>query len=93
MYAIRSYYDLNAAIEAAGAGEHGKRFSVVAAEIRRLAERTVEATTQIKALIEEIQDSTNDTVLATERGTTIVMDVITSYSIHYTKLYDSGGAL
>lgn len=65
---------LNAAIEAAGAGEHGKRFSVVAAEIRRLAERTVEATTQIKTLIEEIQDSTNDTVLATERGTSIVMD-------------------
>ncbi|MEW6487231.1 MAG: methyl-accepting chemotaxis protein [Thermodesulfobacteriota bacterium] len=65
---------LNAAIEAAGAGEHGKRFSVVAAEIRRLAERTVEATTQIKTLIEEIQDSTNDTVLATERGTAIVMD-------------------
>jgi len=65
---------LNAAIEAAGAGEHGKRFGVVAAEIRRLAERTVEATTQIKSLIEEIQDSTNDTVMATERGTVIVME-------------------
>ncbi|GAB4265571.1 MAG: hypothetical protein Kow0092_17960 [Deferrisomatales bacterium] len=64
---------LNAAIEAAGAGEHGKRFSVVAAEIRRLAERTVEATAQIKGLIEEIQNSTNDTVLATEAGTKIVM--------------------
>jgi len=65
---------LNAAIEAAGAGEHGKRFSVVAAEIRRLAERTVEATTEIKGLIEEIQDSTNDTVMATERGTAIAME-------------------
>ncbi len=62
---------LNAAIEAAGAGEHGKRFSVVAAEIRRLAERTVEATTQIKSLVEEIQDSTNETVLATEKGSSI----------------------
>ncbi|MBI5017550.1 MAG: methyl-accepting chemotaxis protein [Deltaproteobacteria bacterium] len=64
---------LNAAIEAAGAGEHGKRFSVVASEIRRLAERTVEATAQIKELIQEIQDSTNESVLATERGTGIVL--------------------
>ncbi len=65
---------LNAAIEAAGAGDHGKRFGVVAAEIRRLAERTVDATGQIKNLIEEIQDSTHETVLATERGTAIVME-------------------
>jgi len=65
---------LNAAIEAAGAGENGKRFSVVAGEIRRLAERTVEATAQIKGLIDEIQESTNETVLATEKGTAIVME-------------------
>ncbi|HJV64222.1 MAG TPA: methyl-accepting chemotaxis protein [Geomonas sp.] len=59
---------LNAAIEAAGAGESGKRFSVVAREVRRLAERTVEATNQIKALIEEIQKATNSTIMATEEG-------------------------
>ncbi len=65
---------LNAAIEAAGAGEHGKRFSVVAAEVRRLAERTVEATGQIKDLVEEIQESTGDTVRISEQGTAIAME-------------------
>jgi len=59
---------LNAAIEAAGAGESGKRFSIVAREVRRLAERTVFATQQIKGLVEEIQKSTNSTVMVTEEG-------------------------
>jgi methyl-accepting chemotaxis protein len=63
---------LNAAIEAAGAGEAGKRFAVVAQEVKRLAERTVEATRQIKGLIEEIQKATNSTIMVTEEGTKAV---------------------
>ncbi len=59
---------LNAAIEAAGAGEEGKRFAVVAVEVKRLADRTVDATKQIKELIDMIQNSTNKTILLTEEG-------------------------
>jgi methyl-accepting chemotaxis protein len=59
---------LNAAIEAAGAGEAGKRFSIVAREVKRLAERTVDATAQIKGLIEEIQKATNSSIMLTEEG-------------------------
>jgi len=63
---------LNAAIEAAGAGEAGKRFAVVAQEVKRLADRTVEATRQIKGLIGEIQRATNNTIMVTEEGTKAV---------------------
>ncbi|KAF0221382.1 MAG: methyl-accepting chemotaxis sensory [Geobacteraceae bacterium] len=63
---------LNAAIEAAGAGEAGKRFAIVAQEVKRLAERTVDATKQIKGLIEQIQKATNSTIIVTEEGTKAV---------------------
>jgi methyl-accepting chemotaxis protein len=59
---------LNAAIEAAGAGEAGKRFSIVANEVKRLAERTADATGQIKNLVDAIQKATNGTIMLTEEG-------------------------
>lgn len=60
---------LNAAVEAARAGEHGKGFAVVASEIRKLADESKQATTKIISLINDIQQTANSTVLATEEGT------------------------
>ncbi len=60
---------LNAAVEAARAGEHGKGFAVVAGEIRKLADESKQATAKIAVLINNIHQSTNSTVMATEEGT------------------------
>jgi methyl-accepting chemotaxis protein len=59
---------LNAAIESVAAGEHGRRFAVVASEVRRLAEKTRESTETIRGIIGEIQSATNSSVDATEQG-------------------------
>jgi hypothetical protein len=59
---------VNASIEAAKAGEHGKGFSVVAAEVKALAQQSKQATDQIRAILTEIQKSSNGAVMITEQG-------------------------
>jgi methyl-accepting chemotaxis protein len=67
---------LNAAIEASRAGEHGRGFSVVATEIKSLADQSKKATTQVRQILSDIQKATNSAVMATEEGTKSVNEAI-----------------
>jgi methyl-accepting chemotaxis protein len=63
---------VNAAIEAAKAGEHGKGFAVVAHEVRSLAEQSKQATAQVRTILNDIQKATNAAVMAAEQGSKAV---------------------
>lgn len=62
----------NAALEASSAGEAGKRFSVVAAEIRRLADSVTDSTSEISSKVNEIQDSISRLVITSEKGAQVI---------------------
>ncbi|MBG1269452.1 HAMP domain-containing methyl-accepting chemotaxis protein [Nostoc sp. WHI] len=67
---------LNAAVEAVRAGEHGKGFAVVAAEIRKLADQSKRSAEKINVLVNDIQKSTNSTVMVTGEGTKTVEKIV-----------------
>jgi methyl-accepting chemotaxis protein len=94
---------INAAIEAAKAGDQGKGFSVVAQEVRSLAEQSKQATIQVKALLNDIQNSTSAAVMATEQGSKAVQhgvnksgqinDSIRSLSKEVSKMVDASAQI
>lgn len=68
----------NAALEASSAGEAGKRFSVVAAEIRRLADSVTDSTSEISTKVNEIQDSISRLVITSEKGAQVIASGISA---------------
>ncbi|MCK7593361.1 methyl-accepting chemotaxis protein [Pseudomarimonas salicorniae] len=71
---------INATIESAGAGEAGRRFAVVAEEIRKLADRVSASGREIRTLVDEIRSAANTTVMVTEDGSKAVDAGMRSFS-------------
>jgi Amt family ammonium transporter len=71
---------LNAAIEAARAGEHGKGFAVVADEVRMLAEKTQKATMEIKARLNVLKEHSDSAVNTTDNGVTVIEEGVKKMS-------------
>jgi methyl-accepting chemotaxis protein len=84
---------VNAAIEAAKAGEQGKGFSVVAQEVRSLAEQSKQATIQVRSLLNDIQNATNSVVMASEQGTKAVVNGMTRTSETNQSIHELAGGV
>lgn len=84
---------LNAAIEAARAGEHGKGFSVVAEEIRKLAEQSTESTKTIDTVVQELQNNSKTAVETMEKVTTILKEQILSIQASKSKYLSIDNAM
>lgn len=79
----------NAAIEASGAGESGKRFSVVAVEIRRLADNVMASTGEIESKINDIQATTEHIVVASEKNTKGIREALDAFHQTVSLLQDN----
>ncbi len=82
---------LNAAVEAARAGEQGKGFAVVASEIRTLAQRSADAASEIKQLVDSNEELTTNAGVITKATSQILMDVVTNIQNNASEMRDIEG--